>query len=186
MNRLALHMIVVMVLVTTISGLVLSGVWSVSVDKIKRNETIKIEQALKELSPDTDHFSLVTKGESSVYECYNENNQLISYFFLAEANGFQALIKVAAAVDPGWISLIGLRVLEQSETPGLGNKIVETGFTNKFAALRIQRLSPFSCIKNTASKSKGEIKAITGATISSKAVVSLLNNKIIQLRKAGF
>ncbi|MFC1485066.1 FMN-binding protein [bacterium] len=185
MDKLSLKMIFVMVVITSISGLVLSGVWSISVKKIRKNETIKIEQALYEINPNAESFEIVKKNEQEIYKCLDADGNLIAYFFLAQGNGFQAPIKIAASTNPSWTQILGIRILEQSETPGLGAKITEQSFFEKFSALSLAK-SSIKCIKEKADKSKSEIRAITAATISSKAVVKIINKKIKELKQAGF
>ncbi|MCP4049774.1 MAG: FMN-binding protein [bacterium] len=184
-NNLSFRMIFVMVLITAVSGLVLSGVWSVSVEKIKKNETIRVEEALYSINPQVKSFKVKVKNGESIYECYDKDKILKAYFFLAEGNGFQAPIKVALSVDIDWKNITGIRVLEQSETPGLGAKITEDSFYDKFSSLTLLE-KPVVCIKEKAEKTNSEIRAITAATISSQAVVDLINKKIKILRKAGF
>jgi electron transport complex protein RnfG len=180
--KLNLRMIGVMVVITACSGLILAGMWSISIEKIKRNETKNIEDALFSLNPRAKTFKIINKDMHQIYECYNKKKRLISYFFLAQGNGFQAPIKIAVTVDKKWKKLVGIRILEQTDTPGLGAKITEESFLKKFKYLVMQKGIPFMCIKEKASKKKGEIKAITGATISSKAVVTVINDKITVLK----
>jgi Na+-translocating ferredoxin:NAD+ oxidoreductase subunit G len=184
-KNLSFRMIGVMVLITAVSGLVLAGVWGVSKDKIAQNmEQVKL-QAMQSLNPEMARNELETKGTEQIYKCYNQAGDLISYFFIAVGNGFQAPIKTAVSVDPGFRDIIGIRILEQSETPGLGAKITEDAFYQNFVKILIAN-QPLTCIKGDADKNKGQIKAITSATISSKAVTDLINQKITNLRKAGF
>ncbi|MFC1771137.1 FMN-binding protein [Candidatus Margulisiibacteriota bacterium] len=181
-NNLPLRMMIVMMVITAISGMVLSGIWAISKDKIAQNEKAKIREALYEINPETKTYKVINVGADEVYKCYNKGNSLIAYFFLAEGNGFQAPIKIAMSVKPDFKNIIGIRVLEQTETPGLGAKITEMDFVNKFVGLKLFENLLIKCKKEKAQKNKSEIKAITGATISSKACVSIINDKIALLR----
>ena len=114
-KNLSFRMIGVMVLITVISGIILAGVWSVSAKKIEYNmELVKLE-AMKSLNPDMVKNELVTKEGEDLYKCYNQEEALISYFFIAVGNGFQAPIKAAVSIDPDFKTINGIRILEQSE-----------------------------------------------------------------------
>jgi len=183
---LPFRMIFVMVLITAASGFVLSGVWSVSVDKIRFNEKLMVEEALTDMNPTKARYEIVSLAEGvEVFKCFDAADVHLSYFFLASGNGFQDKIKLAVTMDPQLERMLGMRVLEQKDTPGLGAKITEPVFTDKFTGLATQVGAPLTCIKVPADKIKGEVQAITGATISSKAVLIIINEKLSQLRKAG-
>ncbi|MFT5765223.1 MAG: electron transport complex protein RnfG, partial [Saprospiraceae bacterium] len=70
--------------------------------------------------------------------------------------------------------IIGFEVLESKETPGLGDKIFkDADFQTNFTALAVEpEIVP---VKKGAKQKPNEVEGITGATISSKAIVRLLN-----------
>ena len=70
--------------------------------------------------------------------------------------------------------IIGMEVLESKETPGLGDKIFkDQDFVANFSALNIDpEIVAVGSGKKTASH---EVDSISGATISSKAVVKIIN-----------
>ena len=77
--------------------------------------------------------------------------------------------------------IIGLKVIAQTETPGLGTKIEEVKYGEKSPWFQDQ------FIKRTADglavdKDGGEIKSITGATISSRAVAVSIKNGLDTLK----
>jgi Na+-translocating ferredoxin:NAD+ oxidoreductase subunit G len=181
-KKLPFKMIVVMMLITAVSGLILSGIWAVSKEKIAKNAKMKIEEALYDLNPSAKSFEIEDMQGNQIYKCLDAQGSLISYFFLASGNGFQAPIKMAITVDPDFKKLVGVRILDQTETPGLGAKITDADFTGKFEALVLKENNPIMCKKDSAEKNNSEIKAITGATISSKACVAIVNDKIAILK----
>ena len=85
-------------------------------------------------------------------------------------------------VDPGFEKILGLKVIENIETPGLGNRIAEAGWQKQFAGLSAEE--KIIVIKNqTPEKANNEIEAITGATISSKAVADGLSRELAKVIK---
>ena len=75
----------------------------------------------------------------------------------------------------------GIKILEQIETPGLGTKIGEEFFTDQFKDLSAS--GDIVAVKGAEPANPNEIQAITGATISSKAVVRIINEALKQLKK---
>jgi Na+-translocating ferredoxin:NAD+ oxidoreductase subunit G len=83
-------------------------------------------------------------------------------------------------VDKGFKSLTGMEVLESQETPGLGAEI-SGDFRKQFSGLSVS--NGIEYVKNRKPEKPGQIEAITGATISSRAVVNMLNDRLRQLRE---
>jgi electron transport complex protein RnfG len=111
------------------------------------------------------------------YVGYDEAGQTKGVALSRGESGFQDIILVIFGFDPAAGTLSGMKVLESKETPGLGDKIFkDQAFVDQFfAGPRI----PLVSVKAGAGKGEpNEIDAITGATISSKAVVSIINNAI--------
>jgi len=91
--------------------------------------------------------------------------------------GFQDVVKIILGYDPKMNQLIGMKVLESKETPGLGDKIYkDEAFVQQFFAgptVPLQGVKP-----GAGSGATDEIDMITGATISSRAVIRIINNAI--------
>ncbi len=100
------------------------------------------------------------------YRCY-DNGELIGYALIASIIGYSSEIKIMVAIDKHKM-IKGIKVLEQQETPGLGAKIAESWFEDQFKEKKIEDLII----------GKG-IDAISGATISSKAVTDA-TKKVIE------
>lgn len=94
----------------------------------------------------------------------------------AAESGFQDVIRLIFGYDPGSGSVLGMKVLESRETPGLGDKIEkDSSFVAEFRDTR----TPLVGVKpNKATGAEGEIDMITGATISSEAVIDIINNRL--------
>jgi electron transport complex protein RnfG len=99
-----------------------------------------------------------------------------------EGNGFQGNIRIMFGVNEELNKVTGLEVLEQVETPGLGTKITEEPFIEQFDELVTE--PQVDWVKGAPPSNPNEIQTITGATISSKAIVTILNAGIEQLRSA--
>jgi electron transport complex protein RnfG len=93
----------------------------------------------------------------------------------AQEPGFQEELLLMVGFDPATGSLIGMKVLDQKETPGLGDKIErDTTFVLQFGG----RSTPLKGVKGAVRANPNEVQTITGATISSRAVIRIINNAV--------
>ena len=92
-------------------------------------------------------------------------------------SGFQDVIMVIFGYDPAAGTLSGMKILDSKETPGLGDKIFkDMDFVDQFFA---GPTTPLLGVKSGAGKGQAnEIDMITGATISSKAVIDIINHAL--------
>ncbi len=99
--------------------------------------------------------------------------------FTADRAGFQDVIRIIVGYDPTTKSLLGMKVLESKETPGLGDKIEkDESFVSQF----VGAATPLLGVKpRDASGDPREIDLITGATISSKTIVLAINATLARL-----
>lgn len=110
-----------------------------------------------------------------VYPGYDADNRLKGVAISRGESGFQDVVQLIFSFDPATRKLLGMKVLDSKETPGLGDKIFkDQAFVQQFFAGPDTPLIP---VKVGAGKGRpGEIDTITGATISSKAVINIINH----------
>lgn len=117
-----------------------------------------------------------------VHAGYDANGKLVGFAIEAAGMGYQDTIRVLYGYDPERQAIVGFRVLESRETPGLGDKIdTDPAFLENFRALDVTLVGdgtalahPITSVANGKKSSPWEVDAITGATVSSKAVAKLL------------
>jgi H+/Na+-translocating ferredoxin:NAD+ oxidoreductase subunit G len=122
------------------------------------------------------------------------NGKRLAYLLPGHFQGFKTFIKVMLAVDPGY-NILGLEIMEHEEDPGLGGDIVQDFFKNQFKSKPYQKVKELDVVKEPlpddyrkalevkkgsmspeevqrirAKYQDKDIYALTGATISSKAV----------------
>lgn len=115
-----------------------------------------------------------------VWTGYDDSGRIIGYALLAAEPGFQDLINVMFGFDPVTQQVLGMRVLDNKETPGLGDKIVKD---SAWVALFDGARAPLVPIKpGSGSGDETEVETITGATISSRAVIGIINRRIETMR----
>ena len=171
------------------SGLALVGIYLVTLPLIERNRAEALEAAIFEvLAGATERATFVLREgvlapfespggslpkEEAVYAGYDKAGELVGFAIPAEGAGFQDTIKLIYGYDPDRQRVGGMQVLESRETPGLGDKIIkDNSFLDCFRDLAI---SPDVVAVKTGRTQDNEIDSISGATISSIAVVRIIN-----------
>jgi electron transport complex protein RnfG len=171
------------------SGLALVGIFLATKPRIERNRARALEVAIFQvlrgsveraafvpregrLVPFDGPTGSVPTGEA-VYAGYDESGRLLGFAIPAEGPGFQDTIKLIYGYDPARERVVGIQVLESRETPGLGDKIMkDQGFLASFRDLAV---SPDIVAVKRGRRRDNEVDAISGATISSVAVVHIIN-----------
>jgi electron transport complex protein RnfG len=112
-----------------------------------------------------------------VYVGRDENGETTGVAISRGESGFQDVIMVIFGHDPVSGKVSGMKILDSKETPGLGDKIFkDMNFVNQFFA---GPETPMLGVKEGTGKGEpNEIDMITGATISSKAVIQIINNAL--------
>ncbi|MBE0537456.1 MAG: FMN-binding protein [Phycisphaerae bacterium] len=108
------------------------------------------------------------------------NGRTVGWAFIAEGPGFADKIRLVVAVDAAFEELRGFGVLFSNETPGFGDKMKTDDFRNQFVGAPASDLE----LGKTGDRSviDDHIVAITGATVTSEAVVDVLNRFVGQVR----
>ena len=179
--RNTLRMISVLTVVGLISGATLVLVYNYASPLILNNQKTESEKAIFKLFPEGKSYDEVTIEESAVFKMKDKNGKLLGYAFMADGNGYQGPIKMMAGIKADLKTLVGIEILDSQETPGLGQEITQDDFKNQFNGLTA--LPEITYVKNQKPTKPSEIEAITGATVSSNAVCSILNDRIKILRE---
>ncbi|RKY54293.1 MAG: hypothetical protein DRP89_05090, partial [Candidatus Neomarinimicrobiota bacterium] len=191
MNKSA-KMIIVLTATAILSGGVLAYFNLFTSPIIEAYQSNELKNAVGIVLPGIISYDEKVINNTQFYLGRNKSADLTGVAFLAEGNGFQSKIKILVGMNPEFTKIKGLKILQQAETPGLGTKIENdpTNKSNKFWFLSqfkdLKIGTGITYVKNKKPSKEGEIQAITGATISSKSVVNILNDAINKSRKAFF
>ena len=162
MNRI-LKISLSLVLICIVSGAALTITNELTSGRIQAAEERAINEALLNAFPNASFDG--TDG----YYIATINGEKIGYAFIAEGIGYSGTIKTMVGMyQNGTITRI--HVISQQETPGLGSRITERGFQTQFSAKRIEVIK--------LKQDGGAIDAITGATISSRAMTNSIHDKM--------
>jgi electron transport complex protein RnfG len=154
-------------------------------EKIEQNKADKLNRLTLLLLREAKHFVPMDaqfevglgRGRSekvTVYKAVGETQECVGWSFGAAGDGFSGRIELVVAVDANFGKLMGFEVLVSSETPGFGDRIKYDYYRNQFRGAPAGELKLVSM--GGADKIDSEIVAITGATVSSEAVVNILNS----------
>jgi len=141
----------------------------------ERYETVYLQDGAFTASPVAD-----TAGLDRVYVGYDADGDRVGVALVGAQAGFQDIIRLIFGYDPESGQVIGMRVLESKETPGLGDKIEkDSAFVAEFGGVK----APLLGLKaGRESGAASEVTMITGATISSRAVVDIINARLETVR----
>lgn len=127
---------------------------------IERIQKERQDAALKRILPDADSFE-EKKIDGKTYFIAKKDDIFIGRIFREAQKGYDAT-PVTMLVGIGDENVVAVEILEQRETPGLGDKIKDDWFREQFK----------DKTKEDKLVVKEDIDSITGATISSKAVAN--------------
>ncbi len=165
-----INMVVTLFLVSAIAALALGGVYTVTKEPIALAKKKKLEAAIKTVLPDFDTLQAekvaLGDGEDSlIFYTASKNKEIIGTAIKTYTmNGFSGKIEIMVGfLQDGTIN--NTAVIAHKETPGLGDKmdIKKSNFPIQFKGK-----NP-NAYKLNVKKDKGDVDAITAATITSRA-----------------
>jgi len=160
-----MRLVLVLTLICLTSGFVLNLTHKSVKSRIEFQAEIEQKSARKEIFPEASEFKYNKSGALEYYEVYH-NEDIIGYCLKKDTLGYGGAIEMLVGIDLKG-NIKGVKILSHQETPGLGSKITEIReresspwFLRQFTGKRVEDLD----LKT--------LDAITGATISSKAVIN--------------
>lgn len=167
----------ILLFVAAIAGGALSIVNAITKPRIELQKRLVLERALTKALPGADKNAIYPMESKGIkyYKGYASTDtlNLIGYAFVAYGKGYSSTIETMVGIDTSF-QITGLTVMHQVETPGLGTKIEEIRYGEDKPWFQQQFIGR-SWKGLAVDKDKGDIKSITGATISSRAVTNSIN-----------
>ncbi len=171
----------VLLIITAIASGILAYVNGLTADKIRENKSRVEEEARQEVLSEAVRFEQQTITLEAVVEepnplkniadtgprqfvyylGYDTADSLVGYTYVASKYGYSSLVKTMVGVNMD-LEIAKIKVIEQSETPGLGANSTSDEFQDRFTSMSKDQLQ--------VDKDGGAIKSLTGATITSRAV----------------
>ena len=173
-----LNMALALIVITVVAGFSLGFVNDLTLEPKARAKLAKKVNALKLVLPAFDNDlvsqvvrikSEVAKDSMEIYPAFQGTEFVGAAVIGSSEKGFSGLVKIMVGFKPDG-SMQDIVVLEQKETPGLGTKMKEEKFLGQF---RDKNPSDFDL---KVAKDGGDVDALTGATISTRAFTEAAQN----------
>jgi electron transport complex protein RnfG len=151
------------------AGVLLAAVYAKTSPIIYQKNEEEKKLALKKMMPDADEDGIKKIGDWHPHEKHAEyyaakkGDTTLGYVVQTFGKGYSSYINILFSVDESF-KVQNIQILHHAETPGLGDEIETDGFKKQFAGKDEDHL------KVMKQETTEYIQAITGATISSRAV----------------
>ncbi len=138
-----------------------------------RKEVLPNGNEFKELDPKAlEEAKNGIEGVEEIYEAL-DGESVVGYTIKTVISGYSGPIVVMTGIDTEGV-IAGMKVVSNTETPGLGANASNTEFQDQYSGKSAR--SEIELVKN--SPTDAQIQALTGATITSKAVTNSVNKAI--------
>lgn len=168
----------ILCIITAVAGLFLGVANELTKDVIAQNAKMSKDDVAYILPGATivTDYEFDKEREEFVTEAYeiSSDSEVIGYAIKSLAKGYSGEIDVLVGIKTDG-TLGGVKILSQTETPGLGAKIEEEKFSGQYRDMPISET--IKVVKGSKSN-ENEVEAITGATISSNGVTKAVNEAI--------
>ncbi|MGN1127407.1 MAG: RnfABCDGE type electron transport complex subunit G [Candidatus Flemingiibacterium sp.] len=162
--RFILGIALKLLIISAVTALLLAGVNALTAPRIAENNELEKKNAIAAIFPSSDDCQLTDISADGVELVYLvlKDGDLLGYAASVSTMGFGGEIELMVGVTAEG-TVRGIKVVSHSETPGLGSRVDDEGYLSQYAGLG-GNLSIGS-----------DVDAITGSTISSKAVLRGVN-----------
>jgi electron transport complex protein RnfG len=190
-------------LVATVCGVLIVTAYEGTLDAVNANKKIALERAVFKVIPGAakvDEYvatatgiqpagTAIPEGAVKFYAAYDQAGGLKGIAAEGAAKGYADTVRVLYAYNPEKQAVTGIGVISMRETPGIGDKIyTDEAFLKNFEALDVQLAGDMKALANAVKVVKHgtkqnawEIDAISGATVTSKAVGRGINESARKL-----
>ena len=164
----------ILCVITLVAAMLLAGVNHITAPKIAAAEEKATAEAMKKILPTAESFE---EMNDNVFKGLKDGKP-VGFCINITTNGYGGAIEMMVAIDNN-AQVCGIEILSHSETAGLGAKVTEPEFKNQFS-----KKNPSLEVVKTKTESPDQITAITGATITSRAVASGVDEAFNMLLEA--
>jgi electron transport complex protein RnfG len=166
-----------LILTCFVSGCIIGVVFFITGPTAAAKAEQMKQESMKALVPEAETFKEVT-GHKDTFLA-QKGGETIAYVIPSEPKGYGGPIKMLVAVTKDG-TVMDFTILEANETPGLGDNAAKPPFRGQFKGKKIDALEVTKDKSNTKN-----IQAMTGATISSRAVTLGVKNAVEEAAQLG-
>ena len=174
-----------------LAGLLIVSVFELTLPAIEANRAARLEAAIFEVLPEAETFTPLyfhdghlveevpagvdAKKLDRIFVGHAEDGSFAGYAIPSDSPGFMDKVGLIFGYDPGTDAVLGMKVLESKETPGLGSKVeTDATFVDAFRGA----IAPIIGVKAGNAAKPQDVEVITGATISSRTVIKAINTGV--------
>ncbi len=188
------QMIRLLGVVSLMCGLLIVGTERYTAVRIRHNQETIMRESVARLLPGIEKqiiYGIGASGQLAIlpnlegseprfFAGYDGSGKFLGVVVEARERGYADVISAMYCYQPATQTITGFQVIDMKETPGLGNKISsDPGFLENFRHL--DATGPIAAVKHGAKQHPWEIDAISGATISSRAVGRMLQGSVAKV-----
>ena len=173
MNKEFIRLSGMLCAITLVAALLLAGVNKLTEKRILLATQQASEESMQKLIPEAESFRKVNE---TVFEG-KRKNKVAGYCVNVAPAGFAGTIEMMVGFSFEG-ELLGIDILQSSETAGLGAKADDDSFKMQFKGKSTELT-----VQKSKTENKNEIQAITGATITSRAVAEGVRLASEELKK---
>jgi electron transport complex protein RnfG len=159
-----------LVITCLVSGVIIGLVYFVTNPIATQKREIAKQESMKSLVSDADNFKAVD-GKDGWFAA-EKGGKIVAYVVPGESKGYGGAIKMLVAVKPTG-EVIDYSITAANETPGLGDNASKEPFRNQIKGKKEANL-----VVTKDANDKDDVQAMTGATISSKAVTLAVKDAV--------
>ena len=189
-------------IIAMLSGLLVVTTYQLTKPVIAANRQAALEQSVFSVLPEAErkvNFQLTEEGlirlgeedigKANLFAGYDETGELAGIAMEGSARGYQDVVRILYGYSPASECVIGMTVLESSETPGLGDKVkTDPDFLANFECLEARLNDAGTAMRNDIVTVKSgektqpwQIDGISGATVSSQAIGTALRKSTAKM-----
>ena len=197
---------VVLGIISIVTAVGVGATYVTTKEKIRQKEEARRMEALLTVLPGLEGQpqEVTPPGvspEEKVYKGLDKDQKVIGYAALGQSQGYSSTIKTMVGLSPDTGKVLAIKILAQGETPGLGTRVMEIATTKTLWKLfmgggtptataepltpwfqeqfRDKALNQLMVVRES---DPTKIQAITGATISTKAVVTSVEDGVKKIK----
>lgn len=170
----SLHMIVTLLVISIVVAGLMAFINDLTAPIIADNNEKALNNSLAELI-DADNYEKMGFNDCVAYVA-EANGEKLGVIIQNYEKGYGGTVEILTGVNNDG-EIVGVKILNHSETPGLGANATNESFRNQYKG----KSGNIKVSKTTSSDT--EIKAISGATVTSKAVTNAVNKAVLVAEK---
>ena len=183
------RLVSMMTLAGALAGLLIVSTYELTLPRIEQHQAETMAAAIQEVLKAPARYDTLyaqrgalvkrlpagadAKKAEKIFLGYDAAGKRVGFAISTAGVGFQDPMTVMFGYDAAKRQVIAMRVIASKETPGLGDKIVkDSAFVAEFSPV----VAPINGVKkDRATNAADEVVMITGATVSSRAVIRIIN-----------